>query len=608
MPVVSVTLDSVQKNILTPIYFKIVQDLMKTLKLPETALVVMHNNAELALTDNRTNVSNQDVNNLPSTVSKRRLIANITEDYNEDELTSTSVNQYNAYPIFRDNDITVNIYPIYVKSDITIEVTYTSPSKTEAIRIRDDARLRLSQTRNAIVHDAEYTILIPKVVEDFIADIHELKSRLDPMSLEDYFRIHSTKRVYPITDMSNKENTRLGIHEKQIRFVGTFEFSPTPEKIEYDNDSNNYKFNFSYKLSMDIPRAMALRYPVMMCNRLLPNKYIDFLQDSIDNSQEEMYQAHNYTSFGNYNLSIFEAHRELENRVNIKLPVNVPAFDEFKVRQSTKGYAILASFLTDVNETDYRSLFNLRDIDPYDINETLLQYIRDVEYKHMTEPYESFMYLGLHQEGRFFDSNTLRITPDLDIYSTKNLTLYRPVRVTLSFSIDIPLLRPPVIQRLYKHPEVLLLVLNEYLEASNNFKTEGSKLSLGEVFNRIVIDMITHFQNTGENEVICGILQILTKYSYTESAIGRLLITSYPGLYDELLRQETVYINPNTYNYLMLCDLRKRLPEQEYKYLMTTKVNGRPDLSRLPTNLYRDHSNDGVMKTVMSERVIVYKK
>lgn len=604
MPVVSITLDSVQKNILIPSYSKIINDISRTLKFPKTALTILHNNKEIALTDSRSNVSVNETTNLPTTVSKRRLIATVNEDYNEDSLTSTAVHQHGAFPIFRDVDISVAIFPIYVKSDITIDISYISPSLTEATRIRDDARIRLSQTRNVIVHEVDYTILIPEVVEDFIVDIHELKNRLDPMSLEEYFRIYSTKRIYPITDMSNKENTRLGIYEKQVRFIGTFEFSPMPEKIEHDTENNNYKFSFSYKVSMDVPRAMALRYPVMMCNRLMPSKYIKFLQDHIDNSQEESRKVENYTSFGNYNLSMFEAHRELSRRIDVKLPVNVPAFDEFKTRQNIKGYAILASFLTDVDETDYRSLFNLKDIDPYDIDDELLEFIKVEERNYITKPYESFMYLGLHQEGRFFDSDVLALSPELAISSNKILTLFKPIRVTLSFCIDISMLKPGVLDRYKKYPNILLLLLKEYLEAVANFKTEGSGSVALDKWYQSLIDLIRYYLDLDDLTMVCNLLQIPTLYSNVETGFARLLYLSYPGLFRELLRRKMLFIDTRDFTMKVLCALN--LTESQ---LIDVMSKGRT----LPASLLATGKNTignegvGIMKTVMQRRVIVNK-
>ncbi len=532
MPVVSLTLEDTNRTILADAYFKIIQDIVETVKIPYASLVVVHKDTEVTLTDNKTNVSGLQQTNLPSTAAKRRIITSITEEYNEDELTTTAVHQQAAYPIFQDQDINVYIYPIYVKSDIVIEFSYISPSKIEANRIRDDIRIRLSQTRNITIHDIEYNILVPDIVEEFIADVHTLKSRLVPQTLEDYFKEHSTKRIHIMTDMSNKENAKLAVNERQVRIVGLFDFNSMPEKIEIDNENNNYKVNFSYKLSIDVPRAIVMRYPVMICNRPLQSKYLQFIEDAKVQSKEEYKRDLNYTSQSLHALSHFEAHRQLENRVDIKLPINVPLFDDFNKREGHKGYCILASFLTDVNETDKRTLFNLRDIDPYYIPEPLLQFIAAGERTYIVNPFMSFLYLGLYQDDIHFDNNILTIDNNLNIKSKVDLTLFKPIRVTLSFVLDINMLDQRALNRLLANEEMLLLFLNEYVRVYNNYKTEiSTNIIPDNTFYKTFVHMLYHFINRDNFTMLSGIMTILYSDPYIYENTTSILYSNYPDIY-----------------------------------------------------------------------------
>ena len=532
MPVVSLTIDDTNRTILTDAYFKIIQDIVSTVKIPHTSLVVLHKDNEVTLTDNKTTASGVQQSNLPSTAAKRRIITSITEEYNEDELTTSAVHQQATYPIFQDQDINVYVYPIYVKSDITIEFSYISPSKMEANKIRDDIRIRLSQTRNITLHDIEYNVIIPEVVEDFIEDIHKLKSRLVPQSLEDYFREHSTKRIHVLTDMANKENARLAVNEKQIRIVGLFDFNSMPEKVETDGENNNYKVSFTYKLSIDVPRAMVLRYPVMVCNKPLPAKYLQFIEDNKVYSKEEHKTEHNYTSLGLASLSHFEAHRQLENRIDIKLPINVPLFDDFNIREGHKGYCILASFLTDVNETDKRSLCNLREIDPYYIPDLLLNYLINGEKNYAINPFMSFIYLGLYQDDIHFDNNILTIDADLNIKSKVDLTLFKPVRVTLSFILDITMLDQGAVSRLLGNLDVLYLFLNEYIKIYNNFKTEASTLVITDnMFYKLYIYLLNYFITKSDFDALSKIISLVEPDKYIYNSLSSILYNNYPNMY-----------------------------------------------------------------------------
>lgn len=508
MCIVSLTLEDTNKTILNNAYFKIIDDIVEATKIPHSAVIAVHKDIDYNLTDNKTNATGISSKNLPSTASLRRIQANITEEYNEDDLTTTAVHQVSAFPIFEDRDISVFIFPIYVKSDVVIEFSYFTPSKTEANRIRDDIRIRLSQSRNIGLHDIEYTILIPEIVEDFIDDVYKLKNRLVPQSLEDYFRSHSTKRMHLITDTVNIENTRIGVFEKQVRIVGLFDFSSMPEKVEADNENGNYRVSFSYKLSFDVPRAIGLRYPVMICNKLLPQKYFQFIEDSKVNSIEERKRNLGYTQ-SLHALSYFEAHRQLENRIDINYPINIPAFDDFDIRQGHKGCVIISSFLTEIDETDKRTLLNLKEIDPFYIPDKLIKFLIDGEYKYIGKPYMSFLYIGIYQEDTYFDFYT-DIDSNLNVRSVNELSLMKPVRVTLSMIIDLTMLDKEAINRLFNNEDILLLFIAEWLESFNNFKTEFSRTfsSMDDIY-RIFIFIIYHLKDRGQDSTASAVIELL---------------------------------------------------------------------------------------------------
>lgn len=568
MCTVSLTLEDTNRTILNNAYFKIINDIVEATKIPHSAVVAVHKDIDYTLTDNKTNETGVEKKNLPSTASLRRIQASITEEYNEDELTTTAVHQVSAYPIFQDTDVDVFVFPIYVKSDIVIEFNYFTPSKTEANRIRDDIRIRLSQTRNIGIHDIEYDILLPDIVEEFIADVHTLKNRLVPQNLEDYFREHSTKRMHLITDMANKENAKIAIFEKQVRILGLFDFSSMPEKVDVDNENSTYKVSFSYKLSFDVPRAIGIRYPVMICNKLLPAKYIQFIEDNKVNSMEEQKRNLSYTQ-SLHALSHFEAHRQLENRIDINYPINIPAFDDFNLRQAHKGYVILTSFLTEVNETDKRTLLNLKEIDPFYIPDNLLNYIKNGEYRHMKVPYMSFLYFGIHQEGSLFDAYC-DMDSTLTIRSVNELSLMKPVRVTLSIITDITMMDKRALERLLNNEEILLLFIREWINVFDNFKTEISRTfsTVNDVM-RMFIYFINYYRNKDNDDLLRKLLSVIKEHDYLFGLLNDVLTNMFPDLYNYINQRELVNFTNNTHG-----------------------------------TYYNYHDTEGVMKTVMSTHVI----
>ena len=246
----------------------------------------------------------------------------------------------------------------------------------------------------------------------------------------------------------------------------------------------------------------------MICNKLLPTKYFQFIEEAKVNSIEERKRNLGYTK-SLHALSHFEAHRQLENRIDINYPINVPAFDDFNLRQGHKGYVIIASFLTEVDETDRRSLLNLKEIDPFYIPPKLVTFLVNGEYQYFDRPYMSFLYVGLHQEDSYFDSYT-DIDVGLNIKSVNELSLMKPVRVTLSMIIDLTMLDNNALLRLLNDRDALLLFIAEWLEAYNNFKTEFSRTfnSMDDIY-KIFIMILLHLKNKGDDATAEEVLKLL---------------------------------------------------------------------------------------------------
>lgn len=547
MPAVAITLEETNRSILSSVYYKVIEDIADTIKLPKDTLTVLYKDQEVALTNNRANASILETNNLPSTVTKRKIYARVTDNYNEDELSTTSVTKQEFYPIFQDPQIGVVVAPVYIQTDIEIEFTYSTPSKTEAERVRDDIRLRLSQYRDIGHHSVEYDLIIPTIVEEFIADVHTLKNRLVPQPLDVYFMNHSTNRIHSITDMSNEHNVRLAVKERQVRIVGVFDFNSMPEKASPNRDDSTYEFKFNYKFTLSVPKAMSLRYPTMICNRLLPNKYLSFIQEHKEHSMREYKLNHNYIGMSLANLSYFEAHRQLEDRVNINVPINIPMFDDFNEREGHQGFGIAASILVEVDETDGKTLFNLNDLGDYYIPEPIINYLLEGERDYIVNPYASFMYLGLHQEGKYFDAPMLEITPDLTVKSKKPLTLFKPTRITLSFIFDFSKLYKEAIERMTERPEITVIFIAEYISAVNTYKNEADRRVIDNTFYSYLVQLLYKYLTKDLLDPIKQIINIISQDKYISSQLGTILFNGYPQLTKDLINKGLIEIRKPVY-------------------------------------------------------------
>lgn len=605
MPVVATTLEETNRSILSSVYYKIIEDIADVIKIPKDTLTILFKDQEVSLTDSKPNTSILDQDNRPTTVTKRKIVVRINENYNEDELTTTSVTKQEFYPIFQDTQIGVVVAPVYIQTDVEIEFIYSTPSKTEAERIRDDVRLRLSQHRDICHHEVEYNIIIPTVVEEFISDVHALKNRITPEPLDQYFLNHATNRIHSITDMSNEGNVRLAVNERQVRIIGLFNFNSMPEKLNINKEDSTYEFKFDYKFTFSVPKAMSLRYPVMICNRILPAKYVSFIQENKENSMREYKLNHNYIGTSLANLSHFEAHRQLENKVDINVPINIPLFDDFSDREGHKGFGIAASVLVEIDETDNKSLFNLTDLDPYYIPDVILDYIRNGEKDYITTPYASFMYLGLHTDEKYFDAPLLTIDSDLNVKSITSLGLFRPTRVTLSVIFDFSKLNERAQERLIDNPEVLKVFISEYLSAVNTYKNEADRRSTDNSFYYYLIKIFYNYLNRELIDDLKDIVGTISQDKYSSTTIGTILYKGYPDLTQLLVKAGVLEIDRST--------LTINVPSNTIKDPLSSDNLNRSNVGQY----HRDHKNEReyrylvdriTMRTVMYNHLSVFRK
>lgn len=483
MPVLSLTLEEVNKTIINESVYSVVKDMVEFTKMAKNAIIVYNDDYDVAKTNLQDNANNENENR-PTTASTRRLNIAVSHDYNVDDLTSSQINQEEHYPIFEDKVSDVTIWLNYFKTDFTIEITYITPSRTEAIRWRDDVRAKLARMRDIYIHDIEYNIILPSTVEDFIADVYENVNRLNPMTLDTYFRQYSSKRLKLLTDLVGN-NTRIGIAEKQSRIVGMFDFSTYPDKIEKDKDTNTYSITFTYKLTMDVPGVIVMRYPFMVYNKLINPLYLSHIT-RLDNFNIEEYRRDLNVSKSMLGLTMFESHRELQNHINTNLPLTIPYFDDFSIRKIHDGYAITTTFLTQIDETDRRTLLNLKDLGEYYLDEDILAYIASGEKNYCINPYMSYIYFGIYQDNKYFNNNILTIDSNLNLKSTIDLDLTKQTRVLLNFVYDINYVKFAPTQRALLNTAVYVKFISEYINVLVNYPDLSKSNNLFDLYHYIV--------------------------------------------------------------------------------------------------------------------------
>ncbi|MDD2819441.1 MAG: hypothetical protein PHN51_11695 [Candidatus Nanopelagicales bacterium] len=535
MPTMTVALPETKKSILNSVYFGIVEQIATQIGIAPTELVVVHNDIEISKTDNRNTSSIQDTVNRPSTVGQRRITAVISETYNDDYLGTDAVREFENTPYFMDAVLGIVITPVYVRSEVTVSFQFTTPSKTEARRLRDDIRVHLNQARNILHHDVVYNVIYPKMVETFVEDVHELRSRLLPNTLSEYFRSCSIQGTHLMSDLvGTTTNHRIAVREGGTRIIGVFDFGGSPDAVESDNSANTHKLTVPYKFSIDVPRWFTIKYPPMVCNRPMPAKYLQYIADAKAKPMDD--PATQRRSISSQSLSIFESNRSLTQVMNLDLPLNLPTFDTFRNRIGHAGYAHLVSVLVVIDETDKVSLLNLKEIDgDYQINPKFLEYIRTIDREKIIHPHMSCFYLGLHQDDTHFDNNILTVDANLNVKSKVPLRLIKPTRVTLSVNIDVTSLDHSVMYRMYEHKDYLLFYLTSLIQATKDFRVERLGMFVPEhTLQRFFLLILEDGLKKKQHEFLSKVIDIIGMDGQLMGLLTHTLYHSFPQMYRRL--------------------------------------------------------------------------
>jgi hypothetical protein len=81
MPVAFIPLEETNRTILSASYYKIIQQVLHQTNVPYGTLIAMHKGMEINPTDNQSNMTSQQLSNLPSTVAQRRVKVDIAEEH-----------------------------------------------------------------------------------------------------------------------------------------------------------------------------------------------------------------------------------------------------------------------------------------------------------------------------------------------------------------------------------------------------------------------------------------------------------------------------------------------------------------------------------------------
>ena len=453
MPLLKVPIPDSDYTVSRNAIMSVVNNLIDYTRMGNDVNVLFPNDSEVVPTKGSTM---HDENRKVEYLTKDVLHLEVQEDTDPEFMLNVHTTVNNNAPIFQDTEAEFTITPIYFKHSVTLTVRFRSNSRTEVVNWRNGLKTRLaSGGQFGLLHTLQFNFGIPEGVLTLMKEIQEIKERNYPTNenFKDYFTRLASKRVTAVHDPPGAFRS-LVVQESQTRVLGIYDFNDLPEKPQKDIDTATYTAEFIYKFSYSKPEFIAVQYPVSVFNELLPEKYVTF------NNVDTSYRSRNtVANFNVYNFNKFEMQEQIKTSDEIIGFVRYPEYDDKKLMETFLGYRSFASFLVSL-DANKKDLLNLSELGDYLFNDDVMEFIREVEWKYMTNPYKSIFSISLQKDNKILSYHNVIIDKDLNISCRLPLDIRHQHRVVFDICTQWYLLDRDAIDRLLKYPKAFACILD----------------------------------------------------------------------------------------------------------------------------------------------------
>lgn len=444
MPVVSAPLPEVDQNITRPVVLDIVRQIKEIAGIPEEIQVNYIAQGEARSQYGSTAGSQDETTKLSSAPM---ITIEVDETYDEGGFTAIAGHRPEQLPDFVDNRLGIFIKPIYAVCNVNVTFTYKTPSRTEALRWRNDAHFNISQMQDVILHELTYHYLLPNPFWALLKHIYDLRETQGGygQTFEEYVMDGLTTRATQVTSL-NGDVQRTAIRETQGRVQGMFDFQAQPEKQEKNTDKGAWEIHFTYQFSFSKPIKSSMRYPIAVHNQLIDEKFIPVF--AIDHEKQQARMALSTNA-----LHFFEATQMQQRLTGPKQLRMAPTFDDWEPEVWPANVEPQLCLMAGASTDKLGVILNLNDIGDYTIDQDILDFIKGVEYQWVNKPFTSLIQVCVYKDGHLIAFNRFAVESDLKVRLAELINIRSSYRVLVSFCNDISKVDPRAIKRLKAYPK-----------------------------------------------------------------------------------------------------------------------------------------------------------
>lgn len=352
--------------------------------------------------------------------------------------------------IFEDAPLQIVMKPVYCLTDTIVHVKYRASNKNAAIYWRDTIEAKLRQRRDINMHTLTYSYNIPPEMLYILQQLHTLRENVAEYgeTYDQYFEGHRHPRMTYQTNL-NASALLWSVPETQMRVQGVFDFD-LPDNGSSEDDGATWTISFSYKFTYQRPTEIAMFYPLVVHNQLIPSN----LRPESVQSEDDVIQAH---ALSTRVLVPFENH--VDQAVKREEGFSIPSFDEFMPASIPIQTMRLLTVLFTIDQTNPQLFLSLKDLGTKKFSDDILQYLAD-EADYLTKPYLSAIMVSFYRNEYLIDPTPLRITKDLDVFGTTDINLRHQHHVRIGLVKDLFLLKGNALERLRSHGRAAIQILD----------------------------------------------------------------------------------------------------------------------------------------------------
>lgn len=446
MPKLYTPLPEVEKAITRPMMFDIIRQIKEITNITKETRIFFAGLAE----QTAQNGSMVKENTLDNTVTAadKHISIDVNELFNEDAMGQVATDRPEQIPIFLDNLLGIEIKPIYLSKKFEISFTCRFDSKRNALAWRDGIHTAINMMRDVYLHETTYHYGLPVECLAILEKLHTMREAVAGYgeTFTDYFLNGSTNRLTEITDQVGQRVT-YAIAEKQIRIQGMFNFTVEPSEIGKGDDST-WESSFSYNVTIDVPVAMNMKYPVMVHNQLLDEKW--FGKEYIDFDKHAKAFPLSLNA-----LHGFESNQQFKTKPVATALAKYPSFDDWLPKHWQPHMLGMMSVLCQVDKTTPKLLLNLHELGTHHIESDVLQFLKEMEWEWITKPFKSIFQVNMFMFHSLINFKQLKCDKSLNITHTEDLSERVNHRVVIGLDTDLRGLDIQAYRRMKLYPEVM---------------------------------------------------------------------------------------------------------------------------------------------------------